>query len=121
MSKKWLVVTKWCVLLVMALILCLAVGATPAAGAGGVRYVDKYVARNCQGKTPCYHSIQAGVNNAAPGDTIYVFPATYNEGVDLNQMNPQGDITLITVDANGNPTPGTVTVDNPGDDAEIYT
>ena len=121
MFRKWLVVTKWCLLLSAALALCLVVGAAPAAGAGGVRYVDKYVARNCQGKTPCYHSIQAAVNNAQPGDTIYVFPATYEEGVNLNEMDPQGDITLITVDANGNPTPGTVTVDNPGDDSEIYT
>jgi hypothetical protein len=97
------------------------VGVAPAAGAVGAIYVDKYPDRDCDGKTPCYHSIQAGVNHAAPGDTIYVFPGTYKEGVDLNQMNPQGDITLITVDASGNPTPGTVTVDNPGDDSEIYT
>ena len=68
-----------------------------------------------------YCTIQAAVNAAHGGDVIHVYPGTYNEGVDLNQMNPQGDITLITVDANGNPTPGTVTVDNPGDDPEIYT
>jgi len=57
----------------------------------------------------------------SPGDVIYVYPATYNAGVDLSQMDPEGDITLITVDANGNPAPGTVTVDNPGDAPEIYT
>jgi hypothetical protein len=112
---------KLCVLATTALVLCLVLGAVPVGAVGGVRYVDKYVARNCDGKIPCYHSIQAAVNNAQPGDTIYVFPATYEEGVNLNEMDPQGDITLITVDAHGNPTPGTVTVDNPGDDSEIYT
>jgi hypothetical protein len=63
------------------------------------------------------------VIDASAGDTIKVCPraGVYNEGVDLNQMDPQGDITLITVSASGNPTPGTVTVDNPGDDSEFYT
>jgi parallel beta-helix repeat protein len=121
MSKRWLAVTKWCLLLVMALVLCLAVGVGPAAGAGGARYVDKNATRNCQSETPCYPNIQAAVNAAQPGDTIYVFPGTYKEGVDLSQMNPEGNISLMTVDASGNPTPGTVTVDNPGDDSEIYT
>jgi hypothetical protein len=86
-----------------------------------VRYVDKFPERACGASTPCYQSIQTAVNNANPGDVIYVYPATYNAGVDLSQMDPEGDITLITVDGNGNPTPGTVTVDNPGDAPEIYT
>jgi hypothetical protein len=122
MSKTGRSMTKLGVVVATALVLSLLVGVAPAAGVnGGAIYVDKSVTRNCQGMTPCYHSIQAGVNSAQPGYTIYVFPATYNEGVDLNQMDPQGDITLITVDANGSPTPGTVTVDNPGDDSEFYT
>jgi hypothetical protein len=109
------------VLVTAALLVCLVVGVAPAAGAGGKVYVDKSVARDCAGLTPCYQHIQAGVNHAQPGDTIYVFPGTYQEGVDLCQMDPEGDITLITVDANGNPTVGTVTVDNPGNDSEFYT
>ncbi len=121
MSRNRRSMAKLCVLVTAALLVCLVAGVVPAAGAGGAIYVDKYVSRDCAGNEPCYHSIQAGVNHAAPGDTIYVFPATYEEGVDLNQMDPQGDITLITVDASGNPTPGTVTVDNPGNDSEIYT
>jgi hypothetical protein len=121
MSKKGWSMARWSVLAVTALVLCLVVGAAPAAGADGARYVDKNATRNCAGKTPCYANIQAAVNNAQPGDTIYVFPGTYNAGVDLNQMNPQGDISLITVDASGNPAPGTVTIDNPGDASEIYT
>ena len=121
MSGSGRSMVKLGVLVTAALLVCLVVGVAPAAGAGGAIYVDKYPVRDCAGLTPCYHSIQVGVNHAAPGDTIYVFPATYEEGVDLSQMDPEGDITLITVDASGNPTPGTVTVDNPGNDSEIYT
>jgi len=121
MSRNGRSMVKLGVLVTAALLVCLVVGVAPAAGAGGAVYVDKYPVRDCAGLEPCYHSIQVGVNHAAPGDTIYVFPATYTEGVDLNLMSPQGDITLITVDASGNPTPGTVTVDNPGNDSEFYT
>ena len=121
MSGNGRSMAKLCALVTTLLVLCLVLGAVPAGAVVGVRYVDQNVTRDCQHKNPCHTTIQAAVNAAQPGDTIYVFPATYNEGVDLNQMNPQGDITLITVDANGNPTPGTVTVDNPGDDSEIYT
>jgi hypothetical protein len=112
---------RWCVVVGALLVVALVLGAVPVGAAGGVRYVDKYVARDCQGMEPCYTSIQGAVNAAQAGDVIYVFPATYNEGVDLSGMDPDGDITLITVDGNGNPTPGTVTVDNPLDAPEIYT
>jgi hypothetical protein len=112
---------KWSVPVVAALMLCLAVAVAPAAGVGGALYVDKNATRDCAGNTPCYPTIQGAVNDAEFGDTIYVFPGTYHEGVDLSQMDPDGDITLITVDASGSPTPGTVTVDNPGDDSEFYT
>jgi len=68
-----------------------------------------------------YCKIQDAVTDASPGDTVHVYPGTYNEGVDLSKMDPEGDITLITVNASGNPTPGTATVDNPLDAPEIYT
>jgi len=113
--------TKLCVLVTTALLVCLVLGAAPVGAVSGPRYVDKNVARDCAGKEPCYLSIQLAVNAAQAGDTIYVFPGTYEEGVNLSTMGAEGDITLITVDASGNPTPGTVTVDNPGDDSEIYT
>jgi len=121
MSRNRRTMVKLGVLVTAALLVCLVVGVAPAAGAGGVVYVDKNMTRDCAGLTPCYHTIQNGVNNAAPGDTIYVFPGTYKEGVDLCQMEVEGDITLITVDANGNPAVGTVTVDNPLEGPEIYT
>ena len=121
MSGNGRSMAKLCALVTTLLVLCLVLGAVPVGAVVGVRYVDQNATRDCQGKNPCHTTIQAAVDAAQPGDTIYVFPATYEEGVDLSQMNPQGDITLITVDANGNPTPGTVTVDNPGDDSEIYT
>ena len=63
-----------------------------------------------------YATIQAAVNAAGDGDTINVYPAAiaYVEQVDLSQMNPDGDLTLITVNAAGVPTPGTVTLDGGG-------
>jgi hypothetical protein len=121
MFSKRLVVTKWCSLIAIALVLGMVLGAAPAGAVAGVRYVDKDAVRKCSGNMPCHQSIQDAVNKASPGDVIYVYPATYKEGVDLNQMDPEGDISLITVDANGTPTPGTVKVDNPGDAPEIYT
>jgi hypothetical protein len=121
MFSKRLVVTKWCSLIAIALVLGMVLGAAPAGAVAGVRYVDKDAVRKCGGNMPCHQSIQDAVNKASPGDVIYVYPATYKEGVDLSQMDPEGDISLITVDANGTPTPGTVKVDNPGDAPEIYT
>ncbi len=60
-----------------------------------------------------YCTIGAAVTDANAGDTINVFPGTYAEQVDLNDMNTQGDITVITVDASGTSTPSTVTVSPP--------
>ena len=69
-----------------------------------------------------YTTIQAAVNAANGGDVIHVFPGTYAEGVNLSDMpDPEGDLTLVTVNNAGVPTPGTVTVENPGAGSEIYT
>jgi hypothetical protein len=57
-----------------------------------------------------YCTIGAAVTDANASDTINVFPGTYAEQVHLNDMNTQGDITVIAVDASGTPTPGAVTV-----------
>jgi len=70
-----------------------------------------------------YCTIQAAVDDAGDGDVIQVYPGTYTEGVDLSNMGmgTEGDLTLVTVNNAGNPTPGTVTVHNTGIPAEFYT
>jgi len=82
-------------------------------------YVDSDLANNCAGNSPCYTTIQEAVNNAGPAPAeVFVFPGltgTYVESVDLSLMGSAigggpGNITLVTVDATGTPTPGTVTV-----------
>jgi hypothetical protein len=60
------------------------------------------------GKT--YATIQAAVNAANADDEIHVYPGIYAESVDLSQMNPNGNIRLITVDDAGIPLSSTVTV-----------
>ena len=68
-------------------------------------YVDD---GGCAGNTPCFTSIQAGVNNAGPGaSTIFIFPGSYDESVDISQMGSMsggfGDLTLRAVSASGQP------------------
>jgi hypothetical protein len=127
LGKGWSM-ARLCALVATALVLCLVLGAAPVGAAGTIR-VDGDAAgcANSSGQVDpygvVYCKIQDAVTDAAAGDTIKVYPraGVYNEGVDLSQMEPDGDIALITVDASGNPKPGTVTVDNPGDDSEFYT
>jgi pectinesterase len=76
---------------------------------------------NTGGTGGCYASIQAAVNAANGGDLIEVYPGTYDESVNLSAMNSVGNLSLITVNASGVPTPGTVTVDYHGIEAEFHT
>src|SRR5215468_9795656 len=70
----------------------------------------------CAGKTPCFTTIQAGVNNAGPPPaSVFVFPGTYAESVNLGLMGSAiggsaGDLMLRTVDSAGNETSGGVSV-----------
>jgi parallel beta-helix repeat protein len=89
--------------------------------AQGSLYVDHNLTRQCGSNTPCYTTIGAAVLDADSGDTIYVYPGDYGEGVDLSTMDPDGNLTLVTVSNAGVSTPGTVTIENPGDESEIYT
>jgi len=96
---------------------CLLAGGSTAAHAGavvGTVYVDGTGA--CAGLDPCFATIQLGVNNAGPPPaTVFVFPGTYAESVDLSLMGSAiagmlGDLTLRTVNAAGVETDGTARV-----------
>jgi pectinesterase len=76
---------------------------------------------NTGGTGGCYGTIQAAVNAANGGDVINVYPGTYDESVNVSAMNSVGSLTLVTVNAAGVPTPGTVTVDYHLNEAEFYT
>jgi len=83
----------------------------PPAYAQTNRYVDP--AGVCNSLTPCYITISTAVAASVPGDAIFVFPGNYLESVDLSTMATPGNITLITVNAAGTPTPGTAAVNPP--------
>lgn len=84
-----------------------------AAAAAPTTYAD--VLGVCNGHSPCFLAIGEAVANAGPGAaTVYVFPGTYAESVDLATMGsalPGGGpaaLSMISVDAAGVPTPGAV-------------
>jgi len=106
---------------VLALVVPLVLALAAPVYAQGSLYVDHDTTRQCGGNATCYTTISLAVAAAASGDTIYVYPGTYPEGVDLSLMPTHGDLTLMTVNNAGVPTPGTVTVENPGTGSEIYT
>ena len=66
-----------------------------------------------------YCTIQAAVDDAGASDVINVYPGTYNESVDLGGHS--GDLTLRTVNAAGNPTAGTATVNGGTTGPAFYT
>ncbi|TKJ29508.1 MAG: hypothetical protein CEE40_08390 [Chloroflexi bacterium B3_Chlor] len=102
--------------------------AAPVSAAGTIR-VDGDAAGcvNSSGQSNpygvVYCKIQDAVTDASPGDTIHVYPRTgpYTESVNLSDMDPEGDLTLVTVSAAGVPTPGTAEVHYGGPQAEIRT
>jgi hypothetical protein len=56
-------------------------------GASAVQAATRYVNPDgvCGGNSPCYTTIQAAINAAAPGDTIEVSDGFYDESVDINK------------------------------------
>ncbi|MEJ8569667.1 right-handed parallel beta-helix repeat-containing protein [Elongatibacter sediminis] len=92
--------------------LTLTLPLSPSAQAATSVYADT---GGCNGLTPCYGTIQEAVNNAGGGtSTVYVFPGTWDESVDISLMGSsdgaQANLTLQAVDASGSPTVGGVTV-----------
>jgi parallel beta-helix repeat protein len=78
--------------------------------------------------TVVYCNILDAVRDASAGDTVHVYPlasGAYEESVDLRQMGTNGgslgDITLLTVDDAGNPSPGTAAVDAKSTGPAIWT
>lgn len=70
-------------------------------------------AGSCNGLSSCFTTIAAAVASAGPPPaTVLVFPGSYPESVDLGSMGSglmggaAGDLTLVSVDAAGQPSPG---------------
>jgi hypothetical protein len=84
-------------------------------GGGTAVYAD--TAGVCAGLTPCFTTLQAAVDNAAPAPaTVGLFPGVYAESVDLDAMGSAagggpGDLTLQALDAGGMPATTGVLID----------
>ncbi|HDS44946.1 MAG TPA: hypothetical protein ENN68_02420 [Methanomicrobia archaeon] len=68
------------ILIIVVLSAIFLLGAVP-----GCLAIDRYVNPDgiCDGNTPCYTTIQAAVDNASAGETIYVAAGTYTERVKI--------------------------------------
>ena len=106
---------------VLALVVPLVLALAAPVYAQGSLYVDHDTTRECGGNATCYTTISLAVAAAGGGKTIYVYPGSYSESVDLSSVSGGGDLALRTVNNAGVPTPGTVTVVAPGTGSEIYT
>ncbi len=100
------------------LIACLLLVTASALHAQTTVFVDP--ALGCNGQTPCFATIQQGVNSAGGGDsTVNIFPGTYNESVDISLMGTtgglmQGNLILQGVDAVGSPSVGLANISGTG-------
>ncbi len=93
MRERWSTRGRQGAVVVLA---ALAVHVAPVLAANPV-FVD--AAGACAGNTPCFTTIQDGVNNADPGAIVFVLPGTYPESVNFSLMGSAisgspGNITL---------------------------
>jgi hypothetical protein len=100
---------RWAALLGLSVVV-----ASASAQAAVQTFVDG--AGLCNGQTPCFTTIQAGIKNAGPAPAgVFVFPGTYAESVNLGLMGSviggsAGDLMLRAVDSMGVPTTGGVNI-----------
>ena len=98
-----------------ALLLAVALLAIRVAAAATPVYADP--AASCAGLTPCFATVQVAVNNAGPSAAeIGLFPGTYAESVDLDQMGSAiggtpGSISIQALNASGQPATNGVAID----------
>ena len=82
----------------IALAALLALLGLPRLAPAQMLFVD--AAGTCDGMTPCFTTIQQGVNNAVADSAVLVFPGTYAESVNLDLMGSAiagspGDISIV--------------------------
>lgn len=73
-------------LVLSSLILLFLLPTSSSQQQGPTRYVNN-ADPTCQGKSPCYTTIQAAVNAALPGETIQIQAGTYPEKVSISGKN----------------------------------
>jgi parallel beta-helix repeat protein len=91
--------------LTFILFLVLIFGFSHQSSAGTV-YVDDDIV--CGGNTPCYSTIQAGINAASSGDEVRVYPGTYIETITMKSgvdVVSEGGYTVTTIDPPGTAAP----------------
>lgn len=94
------------------------VGGTPPTGPVPCTGPELFVEANddCAGKTPCYSSVQAAVEAAEDGATIWVLPGTYYPGADGYVVKSVTGLVCVR-SVNG---PDVTTLDGNGERTVVY-
>lgn len=93
--------------------LAIAAVVSLAAVAGAAAQQTAYVKRGggCDGKSPCYATVQAAIDRSAAGSTVVVFAGTYREHVVLNKSLTLQGRRGATIDGGGSGTVLSLSVD----------